>query len=58
MVVVGTSGIVYPAAALPGIAMDAGVPVLEINPRATDLPADVHWQVSAAEGLPLLVNGA
>lgn len=58
VVVVGTSGIVYPAAALPGIAMDAGVPVLEINPRATDLPADVHWQVSAAEGLPLLVNGA
>lgn len=56
VVVVGTSGIVYPAAALPGIAMDAGVPVLEINPHATDLLADVGWQVSAAEGLPLLVN--
>lgn len=55
VVVVGTSGIVYPAAALPGVAVDAGVPVLEINPTPTELPADLHWSVAAAEGLPALV---
>ncbi|MEX1138406.1 MAG: NAD-dependent deacylase [Bacteroidota bacterium] len=34
---VGTSGIVYPAASIPGIAREAGAFVVEINPEYTDL---------------------
>ena len=55
--VVGTSGIVYPAAALPGIARSMGIPVIEINPHGSELfdQVDHAWEVSAAEGLPALV---
>ncbi|WP_232210219.1 SIR2 family NAD-dependent protein deacylase [Propionibacterium sp. oral taxon 192] len=56
VMVVGTSGMVHPAAALPGLAVSAGVPVVEINPNPTGLPADVHWPVTAAVGLPALVD--
>src|SRR5215510_2353459 len=35
--VVGTSAVVYPAAALPEIARDAGAYVVEVNPEATPL---------------------
>ena len=56
VVVVGTSGLVYPAAALPGIALRAGVPVIEINPNPSDIPAAAHWQTTAAQGLPALVE--
>jgi NAD-dependent deacetylase len=35
--VIGTSGMVYPAAALPYAARRADVPVIEINPEETDL---------------------
>lgn len=55
VVVVGTSGLVYPAASLPRFAMDAGVPVLEINPTPSDVQADLRWRVTAAHGLPALV---
>lgn len=34
---VGTSGIVYPAASIPGIAREIGAFVVEINPERTDL---------------------
>ena len=57
VLVVGTSGIVFPAAGLPLMARGLGIPVVEINPFGSDLTDDVHhaWQVSAAEGLPALV---
>ena len=56
VVVVGTSGVVYPAAGLPSIARAAGVPTIEINPAYTDLTdqVDHSWRTTAAEGLPLL----
>lgn len=39
MVVVGTSGLVHPAAQLPYIARDAGATVIEVNPEASELSA-------------------
>ncbi|HEX5533201.1 MAG TPA: NAD-dependent deacylase [Actinomycetales bacterium] len=55
--VVGTSGLVYPAAGLPMIARARGVPVVEVNPGETDLSDAVHhvWRASAATALPALV---
>ncbi|RRD49835.1 NAD-dependent deacylase [Arachnia propionica] len=53
--VVGTSSIVYPAAALPGVARRSGSFVVEINPHPTDLDCDLHWATTAAVGLPALV---
>jgi NAD-dependent deacetylase len=55
---VGTSGLVYPAAALPDLALARGIPVVELNPQATGHTRDVTtaWRVTAAEGLPALVE--
>jgi NAD-dependent deacetylase len=56
---IGTSAIVYPAAALPLIALEAGALVVEVNPEATDLSARagvVRIAGSAARVLPGLVN--
>lgn len=57
LLVVGTSGVVYPAAGLPALARDHGVPVVEINPDETDLSdrVDEVWRTTAAVGLPALV---
>ncbi|MDO5627035.1 MAG: NAD-dependent deacylase [Mobilicoccus sp.] len=57
VLVVGTSGIVYPFASLPDIARGAGVTVVEINPVDTDLSAGVDhvWRATAATALPALV---
>ncbi|HRW18661.1 MAG TPA: NAD-dependent deacylase [Dermatophilaceae bacterium] len=57
VVVVGTSGIVQPAASLPHLAGARGIPVLEIDPRETELTeaADVVWRSTAAAALPALV---
>jgi NAD-dependent deacetylase len=57
MVVVGTSGVVYPAAILPAVARDAGTPVIEVNPEPsgiTDL-ATVFLQGRGGDVLPQLV---
>ncbi|MCZ4556974.1 NAD-dependent deacylase [Rhodococcus maanshanensis] len=57
MVVVGTSGMVYPAAELPARAAASGATVLEINPEPTELTAvATHcWRATAAKALPALV---
>ncbi|MDO5503590.1 MAG: NAD-dependent deacylase [Actinomycetia bacterium] len=57
VLVVGTSGIVYPAAGLPGVARREGVPVVEINPHGSDLSEEVDhcWAETAAIALPALV---
>ena len=57
MVVIGTSGVVYPAAGLPLAALDAGVPVLEISPEPTQLTPYVthHIEQKAGAALPELV---
>ncbi|MCD9030630.1 NAD-dependent protein deacylase [Luteimonas sp. Y-2-2-4F] len=55
-IVVGTSGLVQPAASLPGLAAAAGAAVLEINPTPTPLTASAtaSWRCSAAEGVQRL----
>lgn len=57
VLVIGTSGIVYPAAKLPETAVKAGIPVIEINPEPTPLStaASVTWRATAATALPALV---
>ncbi len=58
MLVIGTSGVVYPAAALPGLAKENGALILEINPQETPLSAeaDVCLRGPAGEILPALVR--
>ena len=62
VLVVGTSGLVHPAAALPSIAQRAGAYVIEVNPQSTPLSRECDACVSgtAAEVLPALfgVGGA
>ncbi|HXF95559.1 MAG TPA: NAD-dependent deacylase [Gemmatimonadales bacterium] len=59
MLVVGTSGLVHPAARLPYIARDAGATVIEINPEPTELTPLAHivWRAAAGEALPRLLAG-
>lgn len=59
VIIVGTSGVVQPAASLPLIAAERGTPLLEISPEETELSrfADVSWRTTAAAGLPELVMG-
>ncbi len=59
MLVVGTSGVVYPAALLPRIARDNGTLVVEVNvePSAlTEEVTDIFLQGRAADVLPRLVE--
>ena len=58
MLVVGTSGVVYPAAELPINAYQLGKFVAEINPDPSDISKymRVQWPVTAAQGLQQLVD--
>jgi NAD-dependent deacetylase len=58
ILVVGTSGVVYPAAALPQVAKEAGKVVIEVNPQASGITslADIFLQGSAGMILPSLVK--
>lgn len=58
MLVVGTSGLVYPAAGLPAVARSAGAKVVVINPAPTELDADADlvWTATAATALPALAS--
>ena len=60
MLVVGTSGLVYPAAGLPAGARRAGAVVITVNPEPTDLDdlAAVCIRGKAAEVLPRLLEAA
>jgi len=53
MLVVGTSGLVYPAAGLPDLARRQGARVVIVNPHATELDdrADRLWRATAARAL-------
>ncbi|TXG92822.1 NAD-dependent deacylase [Rhodococcus rhodnii] len=57
VLVVGTSGVVHPFAALPEAARDAGATVVEVNPEDTPITAVAHHAVRATSGsaLPRLV---
>ncbi len=58
MLVVGTSGIVWPAAELPINAHNLGKFTAEINPAPSELAKymKVQWTSSAATGLPALIE--
>jgi NAD-dependent deacetylase len=58
VVVVGTSGIVYPAAALPELALANGAAVIEVNPEPTPLSSAVTASLreTAAAALPTLLH--
>ena len=58
MLVVGTSGIVHPAAQLPMLARENGAFIVEVNPVQTELSgiANVRLRGSAAEILPALLR--
>ena len=60
VVIVGTSGVVYPAAGLPAIAKQHGATLIEVSPDSTDLTpiTDFSLRTSAAHGLPLIVAAA
>ncbi|MBR9979314.1 MAG: NAD-dependent deacylase [Bacteroidetes bacterium] len=57
---VGTSGLVYPAAALPLIAKQSGAYVVEINPEPSAIARELDECISGASGaiLPLLIDTA
>jgi len=54
MLLVGTSGVVYPAAALPGIARSRGAALVEVNPYDTELSplCDVRLRGPSGDILP------
>jgi NAD-dependent deacetylase len=58
VLVVGTSGIVYPAAGFPHAAKSMGAAVVEVNPEETPITdlADVFVKAPAGEALPPLVE--
>ncbi|MCY1557852.1 NAD-dependent protein deacylase [compost metagenome] len=58
MLVVGTSGVVYPAAGLAHTAHRRGARVVVINPEATELDtvADLCLREPAAQCLPILLE--
>ena len=57
-IVVGTSAVVYPAAAVPEIALRAGAALIEVNPEETPLSplASVSLRSGAASTLPALLG--
>jgi NAD-dependent deacetylase len=59
MLVVGTSGAVWPAAGLAGAARRAGARVIIVNPEASEIDREAHALVrgTAARHLPALLDG-
>lgn len=60
LLTVGTSGVVYPAAEIPGIAARSGASVIQVNPEPTPLDrlCAVNLRGTAARVLPGLVAAA
>jgi len=58
--VVGTSALVYPAASLPFLALEAGAFVIEVNPAPTPLSSQVQECLCGQAGkiLPALIDAA
>jgi NAD-dependent deacetylase len=58
ILVVGTSGLVYPAAGFPAAAKRMGAKVVEVNPEETPITdiADVFVKAPAGEALPAIVE--
>lgn len=60
LIVVGTSGTVYPVAQLPEVARQAGCRIVQVNPAASELDRVCTWNLraSAAQSLPALISRA
>lgn len=60
MLIVGTSGLVQPAASLPAHAKNAGASLIQINPVKTDLDVECNWTLYGQAGalLPKLLEMA
>jgi len=60
LIVVGTSGVVYPVARLPEVASRAGRKVIQINPAKSELDSVCTWNVRGSAGklLPALISRA
>lgn len=60
LIVVGTSGVVYPVANLPEVARRAGRKVIQINLAESELDRVCTWNVrgSAGELLPAIIGRA
>lgn len=58
LIIVGTSGVVYPAAGLPLMAHAREIPIIEVTPMRTNLShiADVVIEDTAANALPKLLG--
>ncbi|HMO44681.1 MAG TPA: NAD-dependent deacylase [Rubrivivax sp.] len=58
LLVVGTSGAVWPAAGLASVARHAGAKVAIVNPQASELDDEAHWTLrgTAATVLPRLLE--
>lgn len=58
ILVVGTSGLVRPAASLPSLAAAEGIPVVEVNPGPSGLGTEVsvHLRATAGDALPALLS--
>ena len=59
LLVVGTSGAVWPAAGLARVARRAGAKVVIVNPQASEIDGEAHWTLrgTAAQLLPQLLDG-
>ena len=58
MLVLGTSGVVYPAAALPYQAYEQDAQVIEINPTGNyyDSVSEIYIELPAGEGMPKILD--
>lgn len=58
LLVVGTSGLVYPAAGLPAVARTTGATIIEVNTQPSELTEmmDIFIEGAAGEVLPRLVS--
>jgi NAD-dependent deacetylase len=58
MLVVGTSGVVQPAASLPFAAKSAGAQIIEVNPEMTNITLIADWHLSGPSGevLPKVIE--
>jgi NAD-dependent deacetylase len=57
---IGTSSLVYPAASLTSVAINAGAVTVQVNPNHTEIDSAVTWSIRgpAGEVLPPIVEGA
>ena len=56
VLVIGTSGVVYPAAGFVERCAERGIPVIDVNPDLTSLPSTIAITANAADAIPLILS--